>query len=387
MNKRTRAIDEDTYKLIIATMKNTYNEGGELKEIADNGGRKKWLAYDGCHNLIRLEEKLSGQESALCRYAYDEKGRLLSETDGEGNKTSYLYDEDSASPKTTTYADGTVLHCTYSETGRKLKEEDGAVSFTYGYNPGGYRTFIRDGEGNETRYHYDGMGRHVSTYTPKQLKEGEGKRTRYRYDFLERLVETIHPDDTRELLFRDGEGNIVKKVHPNAYDPKTGDGEGTRYRYNRDHQLLAIHYPDGGTERFIRDGAGNRIKHILPEQYDPATDDGAGYGYTYDAEDRLTRVTGPSGEVVAAYVYDRMGNCIERKDALGAATTMPTTLEGSGSGSCIPWGKGASHRRPEGPSPIKEPITATIRTATGFRRFAMGEAIPKRGSSYRQERT
>ena len=143
---------------------------------------------------------------------------------------------------------------------------------------------------------------------------------------------------------------------------------------------MAIHYPDGGTERFIRDGAGNRIKHILPEQYDPATDDGAGYGYTYDAEDRLTRVTGPSGDVVAAYVYDRMGNCIERKDALGgAATTMPTSLEGSGSGSCIPWGKGASHRRPEGPSPIKEPITATIRTATGFRRFAMGEAIPKRG--------
>ena len=74
---------------------------------------------------------------------------------------------------------------------------------------------------------------------------------------------------------------------------------------------MAIHYPDGGTERFIRDGAGNRIKHILPEQYDPATDDGAGYGYTYDAEDRLTRVTGPSGEVVAADVYDRMGNCIE----------------------------------------------------------------------------
>ena len=66
----------------------------------------------------------------------------------------------------------------------------------------------------------------------------------------------------------------------------------------------------------------------------------AGYGYTYDAEDRLTQVTGPSGEVVAAYVYDRMGNCIERKDALGAATTMPTSLEGSGSGSCIPWGRG-----------------------------------------------
>ena len=357
----------------------TYNEGGDLTEIADNGGRKKWLAYDGCHNLIRLEEKLSGQESALCRYAYDEKGRLLSETDGEGNKTSYLYDEDSAYPKTTTYADGTVLHCTYSETGRKLKEEDGAVSFTYGYNPGGYRTFIRDGEGNETRYHYDGMGRHVSTYTPKQLKEGEGKRTRYRYDFLERLVETIHPDDTRELLFRDGEGNIVKKVHPNAYDPKTGDGEGTRYRYNRDHQLLAIHYPDGGTERFIRDGAGNRIKHILPEQYDPATDDGAGYGYTYDAEDRLTRVTGPSGEVVAAYVYDRMGNCIERKDALGGCHYYAYDLRGKRIRELHPLGEGGQPQEARGPQPYQRTDYRYDKNGNRIQEIRYGGSYTKEG--------
>ncbi len=103
---------------------------------------------------------------------------------------------------------------------------------------------------------------------------------------------------------------------------------------------MAIHYPDGGTERFIRDGAGNRIKHILPEQYDPATDDGAGYGYTYDAEDRLTRVTGPSGEVVAAYVYDRMGNCIERKDALGGCHYYAYELRGKRIRELHPLGEG-----------------------------------------------
>ena len=130
-------------------------------------------------------------------------------------------------------------------------------------------------------------------------------------------------------------------------------GEGTHYRYNRDHQLLAIHYPDGGTERFIRDGAGNRIKHILPEQYDPATDDGAGYGYTYDAEDRLTRVTGPSGEVVAAYVYDRMGNCIERKDALGGCHYYAYELRGKRIRELHPLGEGGQPQEARGPQPYQ----------------------------------
>ena len=82
---------------------------------------------------------------------------------------------------------------------------------------------------------------------------------------------------------------------------------------------------------------------------------------------------------MAAYVYDRMGNCIERKDALGGCHYYAYELRGKRIRELHPLGEGGQPQEARGPQPIKEPITATIRTATGFRRFAMGEAIPKRG--------
>lgn len=158
-------------------------------------------------------------------------------------------------------------------------------------------------------------------------------------------------------------------------------GEGTHYRYNRDHQLLVIHYPDGGTERFIRDGAGNRIKHILPEQYDPATDDGAGYGYTYDAEDRLTRVTGPSGEVVAAYVYDRMGNCIERKDALGGCHYYAYELRGKRIRELHPLGEGGQPQEARGPQPYQRTDYRYDKNGNRIQEIRYGGSYTKEGAA------
>ena len=82
---------------------------------------------------------------------------------------------------------------------------------------------------------------------------------------------------------RDGEGNVLKRVHPNAYDSCRDDGEGTTYDYESDGNNIRIHYSDGGCERMFYDAAGNRIRHVMPESYDPQTDDGEGFTYTYDA--------------------------------------------------------------------------------------------------------
>lgn len=176
------------------------------------------ITYDGSHNITSRIEKTSGDHYTECLYEYDDMGRLTKETDGEGHETTYRYEEDSAYPSVTTYGDGTNLTCTYSRNGRKLTEDDGAVRWEYAYNKGGYRTMERDGEGNETRYLYDGMGRKLALYTPIQWKEQSGKRTEYRYDFLERLIDTAYPDGSHERKYRDGEGNVLKEVHPNAYD-------------------------------------------------------------------------------------------------------------------------------------------------------------------------
>lgn len=70
-------------------------------------------------------------------------------------------------------------------------------------------------------------------YTPKAWKEKKGEYT-YSYDFLDRLTDTVNPDGIRERQMRDGEGRILKKVHPNAYDATQDDGEGITYAYDSD---------------------------------------------------------------------------------------------------------------------------------------------------------
>ncbi len=250
------------------------------------------------YNLISRTEKVTENRYIECRYAYDGKGRLIRETDGEGNETDYRYEEDSAYPCASSYGDGTVLACTYSRTGRRLTEDDGAVRREYGYNKGGYRTMERDGEGNETRYLYDGMGRKLACYTPIQWQNKDGRRIEYKYDFLERLIDTVHPDGSHERLYRDGEGNIIKEVHPNAYDDKTGDGAGTVRDYDGENRLVSVTEPDGT--------AGESYAYDLKGRCVCRTDaDGFSTYYAYDLLGRLIEELSPAGEDAGRAVYRR----------------------------------------------------------------------------------
>jgi YD repeat-containing protein len=239
-----------------------YDGAGNLAAVSDNGGRVRELSYDICHNLILRREKVSEGEWAQERFTWDAMGRLTGEEDGEGHLTRYCYEGMSAYPCRTVYADGGELLCGYDRLGRRLWEEDAAGRREYAYNRNGWQTMERDGEGNETHRLYDGAGRMTALYSPAQWQAGNGKRTEYRYDFLDRLEETIHSDGSHEKQFLDGEGNILKKVHPNAYDQKTGDGEGTCYEYDTDGHLLRTVYPDGGVERSFYDGEGRLVKHV-----------------------------------------------------------------------------------------------------------------------------
>ena len=306
----------------------TYDRAGDLVSVRDNGGREKLSVYDARHNLIIRKEKTAEGHYIEESYSYDHMGRLISQSDGEGHVTAYRYREDSVYPSVTVYGDGSELECEYSRDGRRLAEDDGAVRWEYAYNRGGYRTMERDGEGNETHFLYDGMGRKLAMYTPRQWKEKTGGRTDYRYDFMDRLTDTVHPDGSHERVLWDGEGNIRKKVHPNAYDERTKDGEGTVYDYDLDNRLIRIHHPDGGVERLSYDGAGNRTGHVLPEQYEESSDAGAGWTYGYDEGNRLVSVTGPDGVLEHTYAYDLWGNCICRTDGKGCSIYYAYDLAG-----------------------------------------------------------
>ena len=318
-----------------------YDGRGDLAAVKDNGGRERILAYDGLHNLTFRSEKTAEGEWREEKFTWDHMGRLTAEEDGEGHLTRYCYEEDSAYPYRTVYADGTELRCGYDRLGRKLWEEDETGRREYAYNRNGWQTMERDGEGNETHRLYDGSGRLTALYSPKQWAAGNGQRTEYRYDFLDRLTETIYGDGSHGKQFRDGEGNIIKKVHPNAYDPKTGDGEGTRYDYDGENRMLRTRHPDGGVERFFYDGTGNMVKHVLPGQYDENSDDGAGYTYAYDKEGRLLSVTAPDGTVEETNAYDLWGNRVTKTDADGYSSHYTYDLAGRLTRELVPVGDGA----------------------------------------------
>ncbi|WP_147525354.1 DUF6531 domain-containing protein, partial [Acetivibrio ethanolgignens] len=303
-----------------------YDAAGNEILRTDSAGRETAYEYDGHHNRI-AERMADGLQVRENRSAYDWMGRRTEAVDGEGNRTQYQYGETGGKPSAIRFADGGTCSFEYDRAGRMMAQEDACGRTEYGYNARNKRALVRDGEGNETRWMYDGMGRLLALYPPKAWKEQRGEYS-YSYDFLDRLVHTKNPDGGHERLMRDGEGNVLKRVHPNAYDPYKDDGEGTTYDYDSDGNNIRIHYPDGGCERIFYDSEGNRTRHVMPESYDPQTDDGEGWTYTYDACNRLTGVTGPDGVRQASYAYDLAGNLTEETDAQGRCTYRSYTAFG-----------------------------------------------------------
>lgn len=70
---------------------------------------------------------------------------------------------------------------------------------------------------------------------------------------------------------RDTEGNVLKEINPNTYNPITKDGEGISYSYDTDGRRTHIYYANGGIERIFYDSQGNIIKKIQPMEYDKST--------------------------------------------------------------------------------------------------------------------
>ena len=329
-----RLISEQSTSGLTATY--VYDEEGDLKEKTDNANRQTQYFYDGKHNLIEVKERVTGNGAAISRlYQYDRKGRLVQETDARGAVTTYIYGETCGKPAVVSYADGEEVRYEYDALGRQMALEDDCGRVEYAYNAKNYRTMVRDGEGNESHYMYDGMGRLLAMYMPKAWKTRKDEYV-YKYDFLDRLIDTIRPDGSHQRQIRDGEGNILKNVHPNAYDALTDDGEGIRYEYDSDGNNIRIHYPDGGCERIFYDAEGKRIKHVLPEYYDSILDDGIGTSYEYDSAGRLAKIILPDGTVEAEYGYDLIGNILTKTDALGHTSYYAYDLCGNLTRSLIP---------------------------------------------------
>ncbi|MFO0796118.1 MAG: putative Ig domain-containing protein [Gemmataceae bacterium] len=319
-----------------------YNALNKLTRVTDPLNRTTAYAYDPAGNLVRVVNPL-GDDSA---FTYDPLGRVATFEDFAGNVTVFSDYCACGRPLTTTNPDGTVRrietngysqvtkvtdeegHVTqnfYDQQGRLVRVVDGEGNATRYEYEGVNQTKVIDPLGNETVYAYDGGGRRtritdaeggVTTFTYdangnlETVTDPVNNLTRFVYDAANRLKEEIDPLGASRLYEYDAAGNRVRETDRNGrvrtfvYDPTN--------RVTAENWLAA----DGSVTRVIRsryDAVGNLLE---------ASDPDATLTYTYDSLNRVATATtaypGTGVPVVTlTYGYDANGNRTSVADDTG----------------------------------------------------------------------
>ena len=236
-------------------------------------------------------------------YLYDQLGRLIQETDSDGETIHYRYNsDDELAEKYVTDLDGSVTE-----------------SYTYSYDSLGRTIHTRQTDGSSmlqrTEHIYDTADRLTSQswqFGDKSYQEGYaydangnlnlftpamGSTLNYQYDSLNRLYRISGETYTKEYTYRDLEG-----------DRTSLQVSGLRYTYSGGSTDLSYSY----------DGNGNLTQ---------TTNGNSTLSYTYDGKGQLTGVTG--GGITESYCYDGAGNLISaaRRNVEGGTTSHNYSYE------------------------------------------------------------
>ncbi|TRY30325.1 RHS repeat-associated core domain-containing protein [Aliiglaciecola sp. M165] len=343
---------DGTGQLVTDVVDYDYDRNGRLIRSDDNLGLIESMGYDTLGNQTfeydglvsrnfeydvynRLTKTRHGDGSEETS-TYDPEGNKLTDTDRNGNVTTYEYDALNRMVKTT-HPDGSFIEVEYDAAGRVTREVDERGNATeYGYDKAGRRTSMTDAQGNEFTYVFDPQGNLTSE------TDALGRLTTYTYDELDRrtsmtLADTTQMSDAFDALGRNiGKTDQANKTTTYEYDPLgrlikvtdalgqitqyqydeagnkvaqiDAEGRTTKWEYDQRGRVIARELPLGQRESFIYDLAGNVTSHT--------NFNGQTLTYTYNPQTgRLTSVTG-SG-INESYQYDAYGNRIVSQNYVG----------------------------------------------------------------------
>lgn len=292
----------------------TWQEGQDAEERTVAGPRLRTQADAGGQPLVVW--RLATRDSATVVYrqfTYDSAGRMLSETDGDGNRTGYAYDAlDRVTCKT--LPDGTTIHTDYDP------------AFT-----GGLATALTvkwtDTEGKAyttlagTRT-YDGTGRLVS-------ESCGGRTTRWEYEAGYTFpARTFHPDG---------------RVTYGRYDAQMDEAPLSQSAVESSPEREWTYYPQTGLPESGRSPLGTlhwarrRDGQVLTET--ATHHDGAAHTVTYCWSDGDWLNEREESGIITVYAADSAGRPVWRRsgddtvtrlayDALGRLTREETTRDG-----------------------------------------------------------
>lgn len=299
----------------------TYNEENELIAYTDALGITLRYEYDENH---RMTAWYDGNGDRMVLNAYDEQGRVIRQTDGNGGVTVFSYQKGQT---TTTDALGNQTIYRYDDRYRtKEIVYPDKTSERYTYTSGNQIASHTDRMGHTTSYTYDGRG-NLLTET-----RFDGVVRTYTYDMDNHLLTQTDYNESVTAYEYDGKGNLTKTVRP--------DGSSLSYGYNSRNQMSSIKDPEGNTITLsytganltgIRDALGNEAAFtydVFGNLISMTDSEGNVSRNEYDAEGRKIRETDPLGGKTA-YAFDDAGNVLSITDPMGYTTSFTYDANGN----------------------------------------------------------
>lgn len=274
-----------------------YDEIGNRTSMTDGRGNTTTYVYDNNSNLIRVEETLDGNpQGRVTQYGYDELNRKTSMTDPEGRVWEYQYD--AAGRMTKEIAPAPLLFetvYTHDNHGNvKTVTDPTNRVVTYDYDEMNRRIRTTDEAGNEWETEYDLAGRMSRSI------DADDYPTDFAYDYDGRLIEVFDAEQGITTYYYDDAGNLTDIL----------DASGRwQYRTYDDVNRLATKVDgNGGTWTYEYDAVGNLTTVLNPNGFATVR--------VYDAADRLVEIDYPHDPTVT-YQYDGNGNLTGMIDGVG----------------------------------------------------------------------
>ena len=264
-----------------------YNDLGQKTAEIDQAGITTQFVYRDsleitsttpAQDLTVVIDALGGRTE----YAYNEMGNRITQTDANGNTTSFDFNLFGL-PTARQLPLGHVETMDYDALGNLISKTDfNANAITYEYDINNRLVQKSYPDGTWIRFTYTVIGKVASDTT------SEGQITSYEYDVMDRLIQRTDPDGSTIAYTYDAKGNRTSV---------TTSAGSTAYTYNGANLLETVTDPDGGITVYSYNSVGNHIKVEYPN--------GTYTEYSYDSLNRPIEIVHrkSDGSLLASYTY------------------------------------------------------------------------------------
>jgi RHS repeat-associated protein len=303
-----------------ATRLFTYDSNGYLASETDWNGNLTTYVNDARGEPTTITEAAGAPQQRVTTTTYHPTFHLPSQVVGPRTTTNFAYDAN-GELLTRSETDNTARSVPYSTQGQTrswaftwanelLVSSKGPRASTaeltqYGYDASGALTSITDALGHTTQ-----ITQHLPGGLPQTIVDPNGVTTNLTYDARQRLLSSTLQGGTplTTSYGYDAAGNLTKKTLP--------DGSALTLTYDAAHRLTGITDLDNRRIVYTLDALGNRTQTQIFG--------GAGQlrrtrSATFDALGRQLTEVGGAGQTTT-YAYDNNGNVVSITDPLGRVT-------------------------------------------------------------------